>query len=332
MDAHKKDLAKIVTAGARQDAQPMPRARSPAASKSSSSPPGIPHLLKGEFSDNVGTDVDSLSLRQPVGRVRRHHAVQLPGDGADVDVPDRARLRQRVHPEAVRARSDAERCAWPSCSRRPGCPTACSTSCTATRRRSTRILAHPAITGGVASSARRRSRDYIYETGTRNGKRVQALGGAKNHAVVLPDADLDFAAEALIGAGVRLGRRALHGGVGGRRGRRRRRSRCATARRARAPHRRRAAATARDIEMGPVITCAARDRIVGLIDRGVDEGAALVVDGRKPSVSPGHDDGFFVGPTLFDHVTPEMAIYREEIFGPVLCDRAAPSRSTTRSR
>jgi len=145
---------------------------------------------------------------------------------------------------------------------------------------------------------------------------VQALGGAKNHAVVMPDADLAFAAEALIGAGYgSAGERCMAVSV------------VVAVGDAADPLCAKLAERARRVtvgpgdraesEMGPVITCAARDRIVGLIDRGVAEGATLVVDGRKRSV-PGHDGGFFVGPTLFDHATGEMAIYREEIFGPVL--------------
>ena len=157
---------------------------------------------------------------------------------------------------------------------------------------------------------------YIYETGAAHGKRVQALGGAKNHAVVLPDADIAFAADAIIGAG--------YGSAG---------ERCMAisavvavgdagdalvaelASRARAV--KVGPGQQAGIEMGPVVTCAARDRIVGYIDRGVAEGATLVVDGRRPRV-PGHESGFFVGPTLFDAATPSMAIYRDEIFGPVL--------------
>jgi malonate-semialdehyde dehydrogenase (acetylating)/methylmalonate-semialdehyde dehydrogenase len=157
---------------------------------------------------------------------------------------------------------------------------------------------------------------YIYETGAAHGKRVQALGGAKNHAVVMPDADLDFATEAIIGAG--------YGSAG---------ERCMAISAVVAVGDvadtlvDKLAARARqitvgpgdaDVEMGPVITCAARDRIVGLIDRGVAEGARLVVDGRRPAVAS-DGDGFFVGATLFDDVTREMVIYREEIFGPVLC-------------
>jgi malonate-semialdehyde dehydrogenase (acetylating)/methylmalonate-semialdehyde dehydrogenase len=157
---------------------------------------------------------------------------------------------------------------------------------------------------------------YIYETGAKAGKRVQALGGAKNHAVVLPDADVDFATEAIIGAG--------YGSAG---------ERCmaisavvavgevADALVAKLAARARTVTTgpgnAPGVEMGPVVTCAARDRIVDLIDQGVADGAELVVDGRKPAI-PGHANGFFVGPTLFDRVTPPMSVYREEIFGPVL--------------
>jgi malonate-semialdehyde dehydrogenase (acetylating)/methylmalonate-semialdehyde dehydrogenase len=177
------------------------------------------------------------------------------------------------------------------------------------------ILAHPTIRAvsfvGSTPIAR-----YIYETGTRNGKRVQALGGAKNHAVVLPDADLDYATEAIIGAG--------YGSAG---------ERCMAISAvvavgdagdplveklaARAKRITTGPGNAPGIEMGPVITCAARDRITGLIDKGVEEGATLVLDGRRPSID-GHPNGFFVGPTLFDHVEPSHTIYREEIFGPVL--------------
>jgi malonate-semialdehyde dehydrogenase (acetylating)/methylmalonate-semialdehyde dehydrogenase len=177
------------------------------------------------------------------------------------------------------------------------------------------LLAHPQVRA-ISFVGSTPIAKYIYETGARNGKRVQALGGAKNHAIVMPDADLDFATEAIIGAG--------YGSAG---------ERCMAISAVVAvgdsadPLVERLAARARrvttgpgdaaDIEMGPVITCAARDRITGLIDRGVSEGAALVVDGRRPTIA-GHESGFFVGPTLFDQVNPDMAIYREEIFGPVL--------------
>jgi malonate-semialdehyde dehydrogenase (acetylating) / methylmalonate-semialdehyde dehydrogenase len=157
---------------------------------------------------------------------------------------------------------------------------------------------------------------YIYETGAAHGKRVQALGGAKNHMVVMPDADIDQAVDALIGA--------AYGSAG---------ERCmaisvavlvgdiADTVVARVAERAKALKIKNgmelDAEMGPVVTAEAKARIEGYIDIGVKEGATLVVDGRGTTV-PGHEQGFFTGGTLFDHVAPSMRIYREEIFGPVL--------------
>ncbi len=158
--------------------------------------------------------------------------------------------------------------------------------------------------------------EYIYRIGTAHGKRVQALGGAKNHAVVMPDADLDKTTDALMGAAygsagercmaisvaVAVGNvadklvdrlaprvRGLKIGVG----------------------------TDKEAEMGPLVTRQHRDKVHGYIDKGVEEGAKLVVDGRDLKLQ-GYEDGFFLGGTLFDDVTPEMTIYKEEIFGPVL--------------
>jgi malonate-semialdehyde dehydrogenase (acetylating) / methylmalonate-semialdehyde dehydrogenase len=177
-----------------------------------------------------------------------------------------------------------------------------------------RLLTHPHIKSvsfvGSTPIAR-----YVYETGTAHGKRVQALGGAKNHMVVLPDADLDLAADQAVNAGFgsagercmaisavvavgdiaddlvdRITKRTITLRTGdGRRG----------------------------CDMGPLVTAAARDRVAGYVDAGEAAGAALVVDGR--GVSPDADgEGYFVGPTLFDHVTTDMSIYTDEIFGPVL--------------
>jgi malonate-semialdehyde dehydrogenase (acetylating)/methylmalonate-semialdehyde dehydrogenase len=156
---------------------------------------------------------------------------------------------------------------------------------------------------------------YVYETGTAHGKRVQALGGAKNHMLVLPDADLDLAADAAVSAGF--------GSAG---------ERCmaisvlvavdtiADELIAKITERMAAIRTgdgATGCDMGPIVTAAARDRIVGYIDEGVQAGATLVVDGRNGPFH-GSEHGFFVGPTLFDRVTTDMSIYRDEIFGPVL--------------
>jgi malonate-semialdehyde dehydrogenase (acetylating)/methylmalonate-semialdehyde dehydrogenase len=158
---------------------------------------------------------------------------------------------------------------------------------------------------------------YIYETAAHHGKRVQALGGAKNHAVVLPDADMDFTADAIMGA--------AYGSAG---------ERCMAISvvvavgdsadtivaklKSRAEKLVVGAGNQTGVDMGPVISAQHRDKIVGYINSGVTQGATLVTDGRGINVA-GHEGGYFVGATLFDHVSTAMTIYQEEIFGPVLC-------------
>ena len=156
---------------------------------------------------------------------------------------------------------------------------------------------------------------YVYETGTTHGKRVQALGGAKNHMLVLPDADLDLAADQAINAGFgSAGERCMAisavlavGDIG---------DELVAKIRDRAMSLRTGDGT-RGCDMGPLVTSQAKERVSGYIDAGEAAGATLVVDGRKPTVDA-DGDGFFVGPTLFDHVTTDMSIYTDEIFGPVL--------------
>jgi len=156
---------------------------------------------------------------------------------------------------------------------------------------------------------------YVYETGTTHGKRVQALGGAKNHMLVLPDADLDLAADQAINAGFgSAGKRCMAvsavlavGDIG---------DELVDKIAERAVGLRTGDGT-RGCDMGPLVTSQAKDRVSGYIDAGESAGATLVVDGREPTVDA-DGDGFFVGPTLFDHVTPDMSIYTDEIFGPVL--------------
>jgi malonate-semialdehyde dehydrogenase (acetylating)/methylmalonate-semialdehyde dehydrogenase len=177
-----------------------------------------------------------------------------------------------------------------------------------------RLLEHPDIKAisFVGSTAIAR---YIYETGTKHGKRVQALGGAKNHMVVLPDADLDLAADAAVNAGF--------GSAG---------ERCmaisalvvvepvADALVSKIQDRMGKLTTGdgtKGCDMGPLVTRVHRDKVESYVVAGVDEGATLVVDGRNPHVE-GVAGGFWLGPTLFDHVTSKMSIYRDEIFGPVL--------------
>ncbi|MDM3884459.1 CoA-acylating methylmalonate-semialdehyde dehydrogenase [Pseudomonas sp. BCRC 81390] len=160
--------------------------------------------------------------------------------------------------------------------------------------------------------------EYIYAEGTKRGKRVQALGGAKNHAVLMPDADLDNAVSALMGAAYgSCGERCMAISVAVCVG-----DQVADALIAKLVPQIEAlkigAGTSCGLDMGPLVTAAARDKVVGYIDEGVAAGAKLVVDGRGYRVA-GNEDGYFVGGTLFDKVTPEMRIYKEEIFGPVLC-------------
>jgi malonate-semialdehyde dehydrogenase (acetylating)/methylmalonate-semialdehyde dehydrogenase len=183
------------------------------------------------------------------------------------------------------------------------------------------LLTHPVVRAisfvGSTPIAR-----YVYETGTRNGKRVQALGGAKNHMVVLPDADLDLAADAAVSAGFgSAGERCMAvavvvavGGVGDelvdKIGERMARLHVGDGR--------------RGCDMGPLVTAAHRDKVASYVDAGIASGATLAVDGRDHPVD-GERDGFWLGPTLFDHVQPEMSIYTDEIFGPVLSVVRVPS-------
>ncbi len=160
--------------------------------------------------------------------------------------------------------------------------------------------------------------EYIYSEGTKRGKRVQALGGAKNHAVLMPDADLDNAVSALMGAAYgSCGERCMAISVAVCVG-----DQIADALVSKLVPQIQAlkigAGTQCGLDMGPLVTAAARDKVVGYIHDGVTAGAKLVVDGRGYSVA-GHENGYFVGGTLFDRVSPEMRIYKEEIFGPVLC-------------
>jgi malonate-semialdehyde dehydrogenase (acetylating)/methylmalonate-semialdehyde dehydrogenase len=320
LEAHKKDLARVVT---EEHGKTLVDAEGSLTRglEVVEFATGIPHLLKGEYSDAVGTDVDSYSLREPLGVCVGITPFNFP-----------AMVPMWMFPLAIACGNTfvlkpSER--DPTLSlrlaellREAGLPDGVFNVVHGDKEAVDALLRHPLVKAvsfvGSTPIAR-----YIYETGAANGKRVQALGGAKNHAVVMPDADVAFATEAIIGAGYgsagercmaisavvavgdvadmligRLAERARQVSVG--------------------------PGDGEAVEMGPVITCAARDRIVGLIDRGVAEGARLVVDGRRPAV-PGHDRGFFVGATLFDEVTADMAIYREEIFGPVLSVVRVPS-------
>jgi malonate-semialdehyde dehydrogenase (acetylating)/methylmalonate-semialdehyde dehydrogenase len=309
LETHKKDLAKVVT---QEHGKTLVDAEGSLTRglEVVEFAAGIPHLLKGEYSEAVGTDVDSYSLRQPLGVCVGITPFNFP-----------AMVPMWMFPVAIACGNTFVLKPWTlrpcrcACQSEAGLPDGVFNVVHGDKEAVDALLRHPLVKA-ISFVGSTPIAKYIYETGAAHGKRVQALGGAKNHAVVMPDADLDFATEAIIGAG--------YGSAG---------ERCMAISAVVAVGDvadtlvDKLAARARqitvgpgdaDVEMGPVITCAARDRIVGLIDRGVAEGARLVVDGRRPAVAS-DGDGFFVGATLFDDVTREMAIYREEIFGPVLC-------------
>jgi malonate-semialdehyde dehydrogenase (acetylating)/methylmalonate-semialdehyde dehydrogenase len=178
------------------------------------------------------------------------------------------------------------------------------------------ILHHPSIKA-VSFVGSTPIAEYVYQTGTANGKRVQALGGAKNHMVIMPDADMDQAVDALMGAGFgSAGERCMAISVAVPVGQ-------DTADRLveklapRVSNIKIGPWNDPDAEMGPVVTAQHRDKVLGYINKGVEEGAKLLVDGRDFSLQ-GYENGYFVGGTMFDHVTTDMTIYQEEIFGPVL--------------
>jgi malonate-semialdehyde dehydrogenase (acetylating)/methylmalonate-semialdehyde dehydrogenase len=275
---------------------------------------GIPQLLKGEYSDQVSTDIDLFSFRQPLGVCAGITPFNFP-----VMVP------MWMHPVAIACGNTfvlkpSER--DPSASNfiadlyaEAGLADGVFNVVHGDKVAVDAVLDHPDIAAvsfvGSTPIAR-----YVHERAGRAGKRVQALGGAKNHAVVMPDADFDFAADHITAA--------AYGSAG---------KRCmaisavVAVGNAADPLITRLKQKALEIkvgpgsdaasDMGPVVTAQARDRIIGYIERGAQAGAAVVVDGRDCTVDS-YPNGFFVGPTLFDRVEPKMEIYTDEIFGPVL--------------
>jgi len=275
---------------------------------------GVPHLLKGEHSENVGSGVDCHTVRQPVGVCAGITPFNFP-----VMVP------LWMFPVAIACGNTfvlkpSEKV--PSASMRmaelfkeAGLPDGVLNVVHGDKEAVDAILNHPGI-HAVSFVGSTPIAKYIYESCAKNGKRVQALGGAKNHAVVLPDADLEFTADALIGA--------AYGSAG---------ERCMAISAVVAVGacadplvkllKKKAEAIVvgpgdkEGVDMGPLVTAQHRDKVAGYVDQGVKEGAKLVVDGRGLKVR-GSENGNFLGTTLFDNVTPEMKIYRDEIFGPVL--------------
>ncbi|HMD91808.1 MAG TPA: CoA-acylating methylmalonate-semialdehyde dehydrogenase [Trebonia sp.] len=283
---------------------------------------GIPHLLKGGYSENVSTGVDSYSIRQPVGVVAGITPFNFPAmvpmwmfpiaiacgntfvlKPSEKD-PSASLLLARLWAEA-------------------GLPDGVFNVVHGDKVAVDALLTHPAVSAisfvGSTPIAR-----YVYETGTSSGKRVQALGGAKNHMIVLPDADLDLAADAAVSAGF--------GSAG---------ERCMaiSALVAVDPVGDELIAKIKDrigkltigpgsderSEMGPLVTGPHRDKVASYLDAGAEQGATLAVDGRQHPVTGGDPHGFWLGPSVLDHVTQAMTPYRDEIFGPVLSVLRAPS-------
>jgi malonate-semialdehyde dehydrogenase (acetylating)/methylmalonate-semialdehyde dehydrogenase len=273
---------------------------------------GIPQLLKGEFSENVSTGVDSYSLRQPLGVVAGITPFNFP-----VMVP------MWMFPIAIAAGNTfvlkpSEKDPSPSLRlgelwRDAGLPNGVFNVIHGDRVAVDRLLEHPDV-AAVSFVGSTPIAHHVYETATRHGKRVQALGGAKNHMVVLPDADLELAADSAVNAAFgSAGQRCMAISVVVAVGDAAERLVALVRERMRAIHV--GDGMRPNIDMGPLVTREHLGRVRQYLEQGVAQGATLVADGRAHATENG---GFFLGPCLFDHVQPEMSIYRDEIFGPVL--------------
>ncbi len=275
---------------------------------------GAPQLLKTQFSDNIGGGIDNFSLRQPLGVVAGITPFNFP-----------AMVPMWMFPLALvcgntfilkpSERDPSAALMLAELLQKAGLPAGAFNVVQGDKEAVDAILANAGI-AAVSFVGSTPIAEYIHAEGTRHGKRVQALGGAKNHMVVMPDADLDHAADALVGA--------AYGSAG---------ERCMAISvcvavgdvadgligkvKARIGGLRITGGMDADADMGPLVTAAHREKVLGYIDCGVDEGASIVCDGRSHQVAT--QPGFFLGATLFDKVAPTMRIYREEIFGPVLC-------------
>ena len=286
---------------------------------------GAPNFLKGDFSENVGRDVDSHSIRQPLGVCAGITPFNFP-----------AMVPMWMFPMALacgntfilktseKVPSTALRIA--ELLSEAGLPDGVFNVVNGDKEAVDTLLTHPGV-AGVSFVGSTPVAEYIYQTATRHGKRCQALGGAKNHMVVMPDADMDQVADALMGA--------AYGSAG---------ERCMAISVAVAVGDDTADAIIQHLtprvkalkvgpgndseaEMGPLISSEHLSKVKGYVDLGVEEGAELVVDGRGLSIDD-HKDGFYLGGCLFDKVTREMRIYQDEIFGPVLCVVRVPDFDT----
>ena len=275
---------------------------------------GIPQLLKGEFTEQVGSGVDSWSLRQPLGIVAGITPFNFP-----------AMVPLWMAPLAIACgncfilkpseRDPGASLLLAEMLQQASLPDGVFSVIHGDKESVDNILEHPGI-AAVSFVGSTPIAEYVYRTGTAHGKRVQALGGAKNHMIVMPDADLDQAADALVGAAYgSAGERCMAISVAVAVGHK-------TADDLIAKLKPRIAAltiapgTEPSADLGPLVTGQHLDRVKGYLAEGQKEGAELVIDGRTTDVPRG--EGFFLGGCLFDHVKPEMKIYKEEIFGPVL--------------
>jgi malonate-semialdehyde dehydrogenase (acetylating)/methylmalonate-semialdehyde dehydrogenase len=276
---------------------------------------GIPHAMKGEYTEGAGPGIDVYSMRQPLGVVAGITPFNFPAMipmwmfGVAIAVGNTFILKPSEKDPSVPVR-------LAELFMEAGAPAGVLNVVHGDKTAVNAILTHPDIRA-VSFVGSSDIASYVYATGTAHGKRVQAMGGAKNHAIVLPDADLDQAVADIMGA--------AYGSAG---------ERCMALPVA-VPVGEATAAALRErllgqietlkvgvssdpaAQYGPVVTAAHKKRITDYVQLGVDEGAELVVDGRGFALQ-GFEAGFFIGPTLFDRVTPEMQTYREEIFGPVL--------------
>ena len=277
---------------------------------------GAPELLKGEFTDSAGPGIDMYSMRQPLGVTAGITPFNFPAMiPMWMFAPALACGNAFILKPSERDPSVPLMLA--ELMEEAGAPKGILQVVNGDKEAVDAILDHPSIqsVGFVGSTP---IAEYIYGRGCANGKRVQCFGGAKNHMIVMPDADMDQAADALVGAGYgAAGERCMAISVAVPVGEE-------TADRLveklvpRIEKLKVGPYTAgADVDYGPVVTAEAKQRILGLVESGVEQGAELVVDGRDFQLQ-GYEEGFFVGPHLFDRVTPEMDIYRQEIFGPVL--------------
>jgi malonate-semialdehyde dehydrogenase (acetylating)/methylmalonate-semialdehyde dehydrogenase len=276
---------------------------------------GIADLSKGEYSENVSTEVDSYSIRQPLGVVAGITPFNFP-----------AMVPMWMFPLAIACGNTfvlkpSER--DPSASNfmaqlftEAGLPPGVFNVVHGDKVAVDRLLVHPKI-AAISFVGSTPIAQYIYETGTKHGKRVQALGGAKNHMIVLPDADMELAADAAVSAGYgSAGERCMAismlVGVGSAA------DKLVPLLKERIAKLKVGDGLEASSEMGPLINQAHLDKVRGYVDAGVTEGATLVTDGRGLVTAGASSKGFFLGPCLFDNVKPDMSIYKDEIFGPVL--------------